>query len=53
MALYKIKGYVKLLCIRIDHLESYVIDEINASDDREAEDFINSTEIEKTKNSYF
>ena len=51
MSLYEIKDYVKLLCIRIDHLENYVINEINTSDDREAE--VNSTKIEKTKNSYF
>ena len=40
MSLYEIKDYVKLLCIIIDHLENYVINEINTSDDREAEDFI-------------
>ena len=40
MSLYEIKDYVKLLCIRIDHLENYVINEINTFDDREAEDFI-------------
>ena len=40
MSLYEIKDYVKLLCIRIDHLENYVINEINTSDDREAEGFI-------------
>ena len=40
MALYEIKGYVKLLCIRVNHLESYVVDELNTSDNREAEDFI-------------
>ena len=27
MALYEIKNYIKLLCIRIDHIESYVVDE--------------------------
>lgn len=32
MSLYEIKGYVKLLCIRIDHLENYVINEIKAED---------------------
>lgn len=40
MSLYEIKGYVKLLCIRIDHLENYVINEINTFNDRKAEDFI-------------
>ena len=31
MALYEIKDYIKLLCIRIDHIESYVVDEVNYS----------------------
>ena len=31
MALYEIKNYIKLLCIRIDHIESYVVDEVNYS----------------------
>ena len=38
---YKIKNYVKLLCIRIDHFESQIVDEINTSDPKEIEDFIN------------
>ena len=40
MALYEIKNYIKLLCIRIDHIESYVVDEINTSDEKEINDFI-------------
>ena len=40
MALYEIKNYIKLLCIRIDNIESYVVDEINTSDEKEINDFI-------------
>ena len=40
MALYEIKNYIKLLCIRIDHIESYVVDELNTSDEQEINDFI-------------
>ena len=35
MALYEVKNYIKLLCIRIDHIESYVVDELNTSDEKE------------------
>ena len=40
MSLYEIKDYVKLLCIIIDRIENYVINEINTFNDRKAEDFI-------------
>ena len=40
MALYEIKNYIKLLCIRIDHIESYMVDELNTSDEQEINDFI-------------
>ena len=40
MALYEIKNYIKLLCIRIDYIESYVVDELNTSDEKEINDFI-------------
>lgn len=40
MALYEIKNYIKLLCIRVDHIESYVVDEINTSDEQEINEFI-------------
>lgn len=42
MALYEIKNYIKLLCIKIDHIESYVVDEINTSDEKEINEFINT-----------
>lgn len=29
MANYEIKSYVKLICIRVDHFESYIVDEVN------------------------
>ncbi|HAU87529.1 MAG TPA: hypothetical protein DCW90_19185 [Lachnospiraceae bacterium] len=40
MALYEIKSYIKLLCLRVDHLESYVVDELNTADENEINDFI-------------
>ena len=40
MALYEIKNYIKLLCIRIDHIESYVVDELNTSDEQKINEFI-------------
>ena len=40
MALYEIKNYIKLLCIRIDHIESYMVDELNTSDEQEINEFI-------------
>ena len=40
MALYEIKDYIKLLCIRIDHIESYVVDELNTSDEQNINEFI-------------
>lgn len=37
---YDIKNYVKLLCIRIDHFESHIVDEQNTTDPKEVEAFI-------------
>lgn len=37
---YDIKNYVKLLCIRIDHFESHIVDEQNTTDSKEIEEFI-------------
>ena len=31
MATYEIKNYIKLLCIRIDHFESFIVDEKNTN----------------------
>ena len=42
MALYEIKNYIKLLCIRIDHIESYVVVELNTSDEQKINEFINT-----------
>ena len=47
MTLYKIKNYIKLLCIRVDHLESYVVDEINTSDEQEINEFIKTYKYRK------
>ena len=38
---YQIENYIKLLCLRVDHFESFVVDEINTTDPKEIEDFIN------------
>lgn len=40
MASFEIKNYIKLLCIRLDHFESYVVDEVNTTDEEEIEAFI-------------
>lgn len=37
---YKIKNYVKLLCVRIDHFESQIVDEYNTDNFEEVEQFI-------------
>lgn len=37
---YKIKNYIKLLCIHIDHFESQIIDECNTDNFEEIEQFI-------------
>lgn len=40
MAIYEIKNYVKLLCINVDHFETYVHDEKNTDRIEEIEEFI-------------
>ena len=40
MAFYEIKNYIKLLCIRIDHIKSYVVDELNTSDEQNINELI-------------
>lgn len=40
MATYEIKNYMKLLCIRIDHFESFLVDEKNTDSIEEIEKFI-------------
>lgn len=37
---YDIQNYVKLLCIRIDHFESHIVDEQNTTDPKKVEAFI-------------
>ena len=41
MATYEIKNYIKMLCIRIDHFESFLVDEKNTDSIEEIEEFIN------------
>lgn len=40
MSIYEIKNYLKLLCIRIDHFESFLVDEKNTDSIEEVEKFI-------------
>lgn len=41
MAVFEIKNYIKLLCIRLNHFESFIEDEVNTTDEKEIENFIN------------
>lgn len=41
MTSYEISNYIKLLCIRIDHFESYLVDEKNTDSVEEIEEFVN------------
>ena len=47
MALHKIENYIKLLCVRVDNFDSYIIDELNTSDDEEIKDFITTYKHKK------
>lgn len=40
MAIYEIKNYIKLLCIRVDHFQTILEDEVNTRDIGEIEKFI-------------
>lgn len=40
MSTYKIRNYIKLLCIRLDHFETILEDELNTVDEGDIEDFI-------------
>ena len=40
MATYEIRNYIKMLCIRIDHFESFIVDERNCLSVEEIEKFI-------------
>lgn len=41
MATYEIKNYIKLLCLRVDHFESFIVAEKNTDQIEEIEEFIN------------
>lgn len=41
MPTFEIKNYLKLLCIRLDHFESYLIDELNTTDIEKIQSFFN------------
>lgn len=40
MATYEIKNYIKLLCLRVDHFETILEDEVNTRDIIDIENFI-------------
>lgn len=40
MATYEISNYIKLLCIRIDHFESFIVAETNTKSYQEIEAFL-------------
>lgn len=39
MATYEIKNYIKLLCIRVDHFESFIVNEVNCNTLEEIQEF--------------
>lgn len=41
MATFEISNYIKLLCIRVDHFESFLVAEKNTNSSDEIEEFIN------------
>ena len=41
MAVYEIQNYIKMICIRIDHFESHIVDEMNCHEIDKIEEFIN------------
>lgn len=47
MANYEIQTYLKLLCLRVDHFESYIVDEVNTRDPLEVEKFIDLYQARK------
>ena len=40
MATYEIKNYIKLLCLRVDHFETILVDEVNTRKVEDIENFI-------------
>ena len=40
MATYEIKNYIKLLCLRVDHFQTILEDEVNTRDIADIENFI-------------
>ena len=38
---FKIKNYIKLICLRVDHYESYIEDEKNTDNISDINDFVN------------
>lgn len=40
MATYEIENYIKLICIRIDHFESFIVSELNTNSAEEIERFM-------------
>jgi hypothetical protein len=40
MATFEIENYIKLICIRVDHFESYIVDEVNTKDEKDIDKFL-------------
>lgn len=40
MATYEIKNYIKLLCLRVDHFQTILVDEVNTDRYEDVEKFI-------------
>lgn len=40
MATFEIENYIKLICIRADHFESYIVDEVNTKDEKDIDKFL-------------
>lgn len=44
---FKIKNYIKLICLRLDHYESYIEDEMNTDSISDINDFVNKHRSEE------
>lgn len=40
MATYEISNYIKLICVRVDHFESFIVSEVNTNSYKEIETFL-------------
>lgn len=40
MATFEIENYIKLICIRVNHFESYIVDEVNTNKEEDIDKFL-------------